>query len=89
MQYIKALQIQLLQAGQTSQKLKCNIPRVATLITELCRSRDGVNKITSFKNYSGEICHFFSLRSNDFPEELKEKACTDTREKCMEEGFCK
>lgn len=75
--------------GQTSQKLKCNIPGVATLITELHRSRGGVNNITGFENYSGEICHFFSLRSNDFPEELKEKACADTRGKCMQEGFCK
>lgn len=74
--------------GQTSQNLKCNIPGGATLITELSRSRDDVNNITSSKNYSGEICNFFSLRSNYLPEELK-KACTDTREKNMEEGFCK
>lgn len=72
--------------GQSRQKLKHNIPGVATQITELCKSRDDVNNITSFENYSGEICHFFSIRSNDFPGELK-KACTDTREKCMEEGF--
>lgn len=38
---------------QTSQKLKCNVPGVASLISELCSSRDGVNNITSFKNYSG------------------------------------
>lgn len=38
---------------QTSQKLKCNVPGVASLISELCSSRDSVNNITSFKNYSG------------------------------------